>query len=250
MPTTDYRLFDAFLEKFLSQGYDHIDQNDPLVLKLERAVAENNQFFFVIDLMQLRVRYASLTSRSMFGIEPSAVQQGTFFGRCHPNLQSRHSLARGKTIQFAQEIYIRKSGTLIHSSNFKLRNGAGVYFDSLHQIKMFYTDKPEDNVFVILVLTDLKNFKLAKHGFHYYAGNDKSKFRFPDEELLKIGRDLSNRELEIIQLIASGLDNERISKKLNLSPHTINTHRRNILKKTGYRNTLELVIELQSEGLA
>ena len=42
---------------------------------------------------------------------------------------------------------------------------------------------------------------------------------------------LSDRELEILQLIAEGWSNRQIADHLYLSPHTVKNHVRNILKK-------------------
>jgi len=53
---------------------------------------------------------------------------------------------------------------------------------------------------------------------------------------------LSERELEIIKMIAEGLTNGQIGETLFLSNHTINTHRRNILKKLGVKNTAGIVM--------
>jgi DNA-binding NarL/FixJ family response regulator len=54
--------------------------------------------------------------------------------------------------------------------------------------------------------------------------------------------DLTNRELEILQLICKGLSNPEIARKLFLSKRTVDKHRENILAKTISKNTAELVI--------
>lgn len=53
---------------------------------------------------------------------------------------------------------------------------------------------------------------------------------------------ISDRELEIITLIAEGYTNVEIAEKLFLSPHTVNTHRKNILQKLGVNNTAAIVM--------
>jgi DNA-binding NarL/FixJ family response regulator len=53
---------------------------------------------------------------------------------------------------------------------------------------------------------------------------------------------ISERELEIITLIAEGYTNIEIAEKLFLSPHTVNTHRKNILAKLGVNNTAAIVM--------
>jgi len=53
---------------------------------------------------------------------------------------------------------------------------------------------------------------------------------------------LSERENEIIILIAEGLTNGQIADQLFLSTHTINTHRKNIMAKLGVKNTAGIVM--------
>ncbi|MDR0802098.1 response regulator transcription factor [Fluviicola sp.] len=53
---------------------------------------------------------------------------------------------------------------------------------------------------------------------------------------------LSERETEIITMIAEGLTNVMIADALFLSNHTVNTHRKNIMAKLGVKNTAGIVI--------
>jgi DNA-binding NarL/FixJ family response regulator len=53
---------------------------------------------------------------------------------------------------------------------------------------------------------------------------------------------LSDRENEIITLIAEGLTNIQIAEQLFLSNHTVNTHRKNIMSKLGVKNTAGIVM--------
>ncbi len=53
---------------------------------------------------------------------------------------------------------------------------------------------------------------------------------------------LSEREIQIIKMIAEGLTNAQIAEELFLSNHTINTHRKNILSKLGIKNTAGIVM--------
>ena len=53
---------------------------------------------------------------------------------------------------------------------------------------------------------------------------------------------LSERENEIIVLIAEGHTNEIIAEQLFLSKHTVNTHRKNIMSKLGVKNTAGIVM--------
>jgi DNA-binding NarL/FixJ family response regulator len=64
-----------------------------------------------------------------------------------------------------------------------------------------------------------------------------------------LGIRLSKRELEVLRLIADGYTNPQISKCLFVSPHTVTTHRKNILGKLGVNNTASLVMYAVKQGL-
>jgi len=53
---------------------------------------------------------------------------------------------------------------------------------------------------------------------------------------------LTDREMEILNMVCTGLTNEQIADHLNLSYDTIRWHRSNILSKTGCNNTASLVM--------
>lgn len=61
--------------------------------------------------------------------------------------------------------------------------------------------------------------------------------------------EITPRELEIIKLIAEEMTNVEIAKKLNNSPMTIITHRKNLLRKLGVKNTAGLIRFAIQHGL-
>lgn len=60
-----------------------------------------------------------------------------------------------------------------------------------------------------------------------------------DRELAPMDQ-LSDRELEVFQLIGHGLTTRQIAEKLHLSPKTIETYRENIKRKLNLANSVEL----------
>ncbi|MCG8367270.1 MAG: LuxR C-terminal-related transcriptional regulator [Pseudanabaenales cyanobacterium] len=52
---------------------------------------------------------------------------------------------------------------------------------------------------------------------------------------------LSERELQILELVAAGLTNQEISEKLEISKRTVDNHVSNILTKTSTGNRVALV---------
>jgi len=60
---------------------------------------------------------------------------------------------------------------------------------------------------------------------------------------------LSNREIEVLQLICKGFSSAEICEKLFVSQRTIDSHRANLIEKTESRNTADLVMYAIRNGL-
>lgn len=52
---------------------------------------------------------------------------------------------------------------------------------------------------------------------------------------------ITPREREILDLLSKGHNSKEISEMLFLSPHTVDYHRRQLLKKTNSRNIAQLI---------
>jgi len=61
--------------------------------------------------------------------------------------------------------------------------------------------------------------------------------------------ELSERESDVLKWLAKGLSNKETADKLNISIHTVNTHRKNIINKTGIRSLSGLTIYAVSKGI-
>jgi two-component system NarL family response regulator len=60
---------------------------------------------------------------------------------------------------------------------------------------------------------------------------------------------LGAREREVLQLLAEGLSSAEIGKRLHISPSTVETHRRNIMRKLDLHNAVELTRYAIRHGL-
>jgi DNA-binding NarL/FixJ family response regulator len=56
------------------------------------------------------------------------------------------------------------------------------------------------------------------------------------------GEKLTDREKSVLKLLLKGLSNKEVADKLVISPHTVITHRKNIVEKTGIRSLSGLAI--------
>ncbi|CAM3430029.1 response regulator transcription factor [Zobellia roscoffensis] len=61
--------------------------------------------------------------------------------------------------------------------------------------------------------------------------------------------DLTNKELQVLELVLSGLTNKQISEKLQNSKRTVETHRFNLMRKMEVKNLIDLSKKAQQFNL-
>jgi len=244
-----YKLFFDFLESYSPVGFKGIDRNDKLILALEEMTKNNKQFILIFDMIRMNVAFSSKMTHELLGINHEEISPYHFKEATHPDDLKRNELGIAKLFKTAHEFFVAKKGEILISSNFRFRNLTGNYSNQLVQGYLFYSPALNDTVYFVNINTDIDWYKNFKGSFHYYIGNDMSKFRYPDDKLLRESHPFSDREFEIIKLVHAGLDSEQISLKLFLSKHTVNTHRKNILEKSGKAHMPDLIYFLKEQGL-
>ena len=95
-------------------------------------------------------------------------------------------------------------------------------------------------VFSLLVFIDLCTYFFKHYSHDMDISNDKQR--------LKEKYALSEREIEVIELLAKGMTNEIISGRLFISVNTVKTHIKSIYKKLGISNRLQLINKLSGNG--
>ncbi|MDR2882744.1 MAG: LuxR C-terminal-related transcriptional regulator [Alistipes sp.] len=94
-------------------------------------------------------------------------------------------------------------------------------------------------------------------------GHDLRKHTFLEEEVLiplverldnerhtvPDGMELTAREREVLATLARGLSNKEVADKLHISTHTVISHRKNIMRKTGFKTAQGLTFYALHNGL-
>ncbi len=70
-----------------------------------------------------------------------------------------------------------------------------------------------------------------------------------DQGAEKIRAELSERELEVLRLIANGKDNSQIAEALHISPKTVKNHISNILMKLQIENRIQAAVYAVRSGI-
>ena len=134
----------------------------------------------------------------------------------------------------------------------KTRKG---YHLTLHQARVLTQDESGgvSKVFVlhssIQHLVEANNYKISFFGLKglpsYLGVPVQKRYSLTDT----IQHPFSNRELEVIRLLADGQSNKMIATLLKISLETVRTHRKNILEKSNCDNSLHLVAHCIRNGI-
>jgi DNA-binding CsgD family transcriptional regulator len=249
----NYQLFYRFAEQYLPDGFTGIDPAHPVVSMLDNQLEADNQSFYVADLLKVKILYCDKRLGPMIGlpfeVPASQVDPSSFILSTHPDDAPRHERAFTKLIALGFSMRSNPEKTLFYCVHFRMKDTRGVYNHLLFQGYLFRTPEEGNNVYVLMVISNI-NQLISKHpGIFYYMGTDRNFFRNMDEEMLKSKIHLSHREISILEQVSRGLTSEQIAKQMFLSTHTVSTHRRNVLKKNGANTTNELIFNLKEAGV-
>ena len=61
--------------------------------------------------------------------------------------------------------------------------------------------------------------------------------------------EFTDRELEVLRIMTTGVSNAVIAERLNISEHTVKNHIRHMMEKTGFKSRTELAIEARVRGI-
>ncbi len=90
-------------------------------------------------------------------------------------------------------------------------------------------------------LLDQRHAQWIKSLKSYRNGSDPVVIEMKQYKAGKTATVLSERELEVLQLVSFGSSTKEIADKLFLSRHTITNHRKNMLSRSRCKNFAELV---------
>jgi DNA-binding CsgD family transcriptional regulator len=103
----------------------------------------------------------------------------------------------------------------------------------------------DDGSMIVMLLIIKEVSPLIKDNGTWWAefcvnGTEVYHFHQDEKKFIK-GSIISDREREILVLIKNGFDTKTISDKLFISPHTVDKHRKNMLERTGAKDTSSLI---------
>jgi len=209
--------------------------------------AGGKMFYGVMDYVTAEFNFVSSNAASILAVPADQVTASVWLQRWHPE--------DFELIQMSQRCQARFMADFVDSTEimnykmcqkYRLRQEDGSYRQFLNQITPLSISDRDELQRALLVQTDITHLgQSINHRLsfiHMYGGPS---FYSDDFEcFVEEGTEeltLSERERNILRLIAMGKRSQEIADELYISRHTVDTHRRNILTKTECGNMSEVV---------
>ncbi len=146
-------------------------------------------------------------------------------------------------LEYTRSFSKNKLKKLRFSLNFRYKRKDQVYINVLQQYVVLKSDDDGNPIITLGTWTDISAFKTDNKVVFSINQYDKTTgfSVITTDTFPHVRISISKRENEVLNLLAKGLSSKQIADKLNLSLHTVNAHRRNILNKTKSKNTAELI---------
>jgi DNA-binding CsgD family transcriptional regulator len=224
------------------------DYKDNLIdwKKLDDILILRNQFFFINDFKEGFNTYVHPNVESITGFPKENFREFDFtFSITHQDDYEfvNEISKRGITIsQDHKEVLKKDPFCGSFSVDFRIRCRNGDYIRVTRHSCCFKTDTQGNIVYGLALFTDISHLKKSDHITFTYYGIEELRHYF-DDLIKKYNKPfkITNREKDILNRLAGGFSATKIASQLSLSVHTVISHRKNLLQKTGTKNTADLI---------
>jgi DNA-binding CsgD family transcriptional regulator len=218
--------------------------------KLLNIFQVGDWYYLVFNLPDSRLDLVGGSIESLLGIKPEMLTLDHILGHIHPEdlpyfLNFEHFI-----VQFFADLPIDKIPKYKVRYDYRLRKPDETYIRILQQTITIEHDEKGALLRTFVVHTDITHLKKEGKPVFSLIGLE-GEPSFVDIDVAKVYKPssfLSNRERDIIHLMIEGYLTKEISEKLNLSKLTIDTYRKNLLKKTETKTPTELIAKAIKEG--
>jgi DNA-binding CsgD family transcriptional regulator len=228
------------------------NESAPSVLKLEQEFYKKllnffllgDSYYFIINHQSLDVEFVSKEVEDVLGYLPDEFNIPFMNSKLHPDDRSWF-LAFGKTIvDFFSKLSVEKMIKYKIRYDIRFRKGNGDYTRILYQGILLEHDESGRFLRTLSVHSDISYLKqegIPELSFIGIDGEPSYHNVALNNIYIESKEDLTRREKEVLNLLINGKLSKEIGFILNISKQTVDTHRKNMLRKKNLTNTGELI---------
>ena len=236
----------AFLDEF-AKNYKRIAYRDDYLETLKELIVSQTECIYVIDFSQGKITFAK-GFESFLGYKDEKINLGTYLDKIHPEDVDVVGRIGTATIEHTHSNPNNNQDNVLYIS-FRIRNSEGDYIKVLSQSSVYETDQNGHMISSLIKVSDLSFIEDGEVVRYKFVAENLDQEAFKNK-IYHSSKDLfTDRELDIIQEIAKGKSSQEIAEGLEISKHTVATHRKKIMKKSGCHSAEELLKFCKRNGV-
>lgn len=208
-------------------------------------------YYYIFDVPTGQFLYVDPSIHTILGIDASSLTVTDFMHLMHPEDVIYFLNFEQKVSEFFGQLTVEQVMKYKVSYDFRIKKSNGNYIRILHQV-ITINHSEEGHVLQTLgVHTDITHIKEVGEPKLSFIGleGEPSFIDVDYQKTFVYQKDVfSVREKEILKYLCAGFSSTEIALKLCISRHTVQTHRRNILRKTDAKSTTDLVAKTVKHG--
>lgn len=208
-------------------------------------------FYSIFNPKKFAFDFLSPQVETVLGYAPSAVTVPMYMEKIHPEDRTWVYEFEQLATCFLSGLAIEKLMKYKIRYDFRIKNKNGDYVRLQHQgMVVEHDDKGSINR-ILSIQSDISHLKKDGLPVMAYIGLDGEPSYLNADEKSKLNHNckmLTSREKEILRLLIDGRLSKEISDILNISKHTVDTHRKNMIRRNNLSNTGELIGKAVTQG--
>ena len=254
MNSAELNIFEESFLKYskLWQGIECSNDQDMLdfanSLRGNIVINHGPEMVYLLEYQKQRYLFFSSNIIHILGVTHESLKREgikTIFSLFHPyDLNSHINFTLPRFSDCIKNISDEELMNTKFAFNYRLKQPDGNYLKFLQQFMVLKKDEKGIPIYEYGTISDISHISTENRIFFRVTSFIEGKGYANKLEAFYPGRDqsvLSQRELEIVSLMRSGLDSKQIASRLNISVETVYKHKKNMYSKTMTQGQLELM---------
>lgn len=208
-------------------------------------------YYYVFNVKTMVFELMSEEIKGMLGFSPEKIDVPFFLSRIHPEDQPYFLNFENKVVDFFSTLTPTQILNYKVSYDYRIQKADGSYIRILQQVITIQLDEKNKVIKTLGIHTNISHLKATGIPVLSFIGlNGESSYM--DVNVKKVfsasSISLTPREREVLALLVSGNNSAQIGTALFISKSTVDTHRKNLLRKTDCANTAALIVMAVQKG--
>ena len=225
-----------------------IEEHIKKLIELDYYYPYNSTFYCITNTVHQNFEYISRNFTACTGLSKDKMMTGGmdyYWSLFHPEDIKLWLKSLTDLMVFTMtELNDNQRKRMSYTWNYRIRNASNTYVNIIQNttpLQFDDTKKPIIGLAHYTVLDGNLKMDICATAKYLNAKNEYETLFYQNESTSKLLDIISNRERDVVRLLLTNKTSKEIAENLNISKYTVDTHRKNILKKLNIDSTFELI---------